>query len=311
VKKDKKNMAGKPAAYLGGKLLTGAALSVCTCAFLFTELPPRLSSAKPIPQAQDKIRGPASFNFDFDAAESDVVEVVQSVAEDSVVRGTYVYENDKILTGATPAETSTYFGRWTGPGHVFYKVFKGAIAPRHFNTSGDIGTITVRYVVEPRGDSRTHLQIDAVFVENGRYKGDTSDGTVESSEFKEIQDRLRQVQITDQETAALIRKRQDEDNRRAASLRQSQEATARLETAETDLKSLDLRLRELQHDVEVRVKSDSTELKSAPFHAATKLQDLSAGAQVVVLIVTPAWYGVETLDGRRGWLKRDQVEALP
>jgi hypothetical protein len=32
---------------------------------------------------------------------------------------------------------------------------------------------------------------------------------------------------------------------------------------------------------------------------------------VVILILTPFWYGVETQDGHRGWIHRDQVEQLP
>jgi len=45
-------------------------------------------------------------------------------------------------------------------------------------------------VVLAQGESRTHLRIDAVFVEDGHRKADISDGTFESSEFKEIQDRV-------------------------------------------------------------------------------------------------------------------------
>jgi hypothetical protein len=41
------------------------------------------------------------------------------------------------------------------------------------------------------------------------------------------------------------------------------------------------------------------------------MQSLRAGSELVILIVTPSWYGVETPDGHRGWLLRDQVEALP
>jgi len=58
------------------------------------------------------------------------------------------------------------------------------------------------------------------------------------------------------------------------------------------------------------VKGPNTELKSAPFHSASKLQSLSAGSEVVILIVTPYWYGVETTDGHRGWLRHDQVEPF-
>jgi hypothetical protein len=209
------------------------------------------------------------------------------------------------------ANSSAYFGPWKGPGHVFYKVLTGALAPRHFKDSSDLGTITVRYIVQSRGKSRTHLRIDAVFVQVGSHKAANSDGTVESSEFKEIQDRLRQIQSSNQETADLLKKRQEEDEKAAALLRERQDETARMEGAESSLKSLDLRYLELRRKVVVKIKSENTELKSAPFHSATKVESLRAGAELVILIVTPSWLGVETADSHRGWLRQDQVETIP
>jgi hypothetical protein len=222
-----------------------------------------------------------------------------------------VYENAKTLSGAVPAESSAYFGPWTGPGHAFYKVLTGAVAPRHFKDSGDVGTITVRYVVVAQGELHTHLWIDAVFVREGHRKADISDGTVESSEFQEIQDRLRKVQIGDQETAALLKKRQEEDDQKAAILRQRQEEAAKLEIAESSLKNLDSRFQELRHKLVVKVKNENTELKSAPFYSAVGVESLDAGSELMILIVTPSWYGVETIDRHHGWLRKDQVEALP
>jgi len=34
-------------------------------------------------------------------------------------------------------------------------------------------------------------------------------------------------------------------------------------------------------------------------------------AEVVIVIVTPHWYGVETPDGQRGWMPADQLGSLP
>jgi hypothetical protein len=270
-----------------------------------------LASGAPARPPQGKTQESAGMGFELDAKEADVLEVVKIVAEDPIIRGTYVYENSKTLTGASPADSSAYFGTWTGPGHAFYKVFRGAVAPRNFKDSGDVGTITVRYVVLAQGESRTHLRIDAVFVEDGHRKANLSDGTVESSEFKEIQDRLRQIQFADQETAALLKKRQEEDEKQAALLRQRQEETAKLEAAESSLKNLDSQFRELRHKVVMKVRNESAELKSAPFHSSAKIQSLPAGSEVVVLIVTPSWLGVETTDKQRGWLRQDQVESIP
>jgi hypothetical protein len=283
----------------------------CSLVLLLGALVAPMASAAPPWPVQVKTQESVGIGFELDATEVDVLEVVKRVAEDAIIRGTYVYEGSKTLTGARPADSSAYFGSWTGPGHAFYKVLTGAVAPRNFKDSGDVGTITVRYVVLAQGESRTHLRIDAVFVEDGHRKAALSDGTVEASEFKEIQDRVRQIQFADQETAALLKKRQEEDEKQAALLRQRQEETAKLEAAESSLKKLDSQIRELRHKVVMKVTNESTELKSAPFHSAAKIQSLPAGAEVVVLIVTPSWLGVETTGKQRGWLRQDQVESLP
>jgi hypothetical protein len=67
----------------------------------------------------------------------------------------------------------------------------------------------------------------------------------------------------------------------------------------------------LRHQAERVVKAPGGELKSAPFHSASKVKSLEAGAEVVILIVTPYWYGVETTDGQHGWINRQQLEPLP
>jgi hypothetical protein len=280
-------------------------------AFLSWILALAVAFATPGAAAQGKSAGSAGLGYEVNGSEADVLDVVKAVADDTIIHGTYVYEHDKILKGAEAAQSSAYFGAWTGPGRAFYKVLKGAVAPRHFKDSNDAGTISVRYVVEPQGDSKTHLWIVAVFVEDASRKASPSDGTVESSEYKEIQDRLREIQAQEQQTAELVRKRQEEDEQRVALLQQSRDETAALDSAESNVKDLEARLHALRQQVEVRVISEGTELKSAPFHSAAKMLSLRAGSELVILIVTPSWYGVETPDGHRGWLLREQVEALP
>ncbi|MGB6843614.1 MAG: hypothetical protein WBE09_01845, partial [Candidatus Acidiferrales bacterium] len=68
---------------------------------------------------------------------------------------------------------------------------------------------------------------------------------------------------------------------------------------------------QLHHTLEVRVIAPNTELKAAPFRGAGKLDILPANTNLLVEIITTYWYGVETADGHRGWLRRDQVEPLP
>ena len=282
-----------------------------SAALLSSMLTLAVAFVTPARTPQGKSAGYAGMGFEVDGSEADVAEVVKAVADDTIIHGTYVYENEKILKGAEAAQASAYFGAWTGPGRAFYKILKGAVAPRHFKDSNDAGTIAIRYVVQAQGESKTHLWIVAVFLENASRKASSSDGTIESSEFKEIQDRLRQIQAQEHETAELIRKRQEEDEQKAALLRQSLDETAAIDSAESNVKNLEARLHALRQQVEVRVISEGTELKSAPFRSAAKMQSLRAGSELVILILTPSWYGVETPDGHRGWLLREQVEALP
>jgi hypothetical protein len=261
--------------------------------------------------AEDKNKDSPGFVTELPAKEADVLEVVKDIAEDSTIRGTYDYEREKTLTGAVSAKTSNAFDAWQGPGEVFYKVLPGALAPRHFIDSADIGTITVRYVVQPLGGARTRVRIDAIFVETGRRKKHLSDGTVEASELKAIQDKVQEILLDEQKAAAESKRREAEDVAKASALRERQEETARLEAAESSIQGLERRLHDLRHEVELRVIESNTALKSAPFQKAANLQSLGAGAEVVILITTPYWYGVETTDGHRGWLRQDQVEFLP
>jgi hypothetical protein len=261
--------------------------------------------------AEDQNNESPGFVTELPAKESDVLQVVKDTAEDSTIRGTYDYEREKTLTGAMPAKTSNAFGAWQGPGEVFYKVLPGALAPRHFVDSADIGTITVRYVVQPVSEARTRVRIDAVFVETARRRRHPSDGTVETVELKVIQDKVQGILLEEQKAAEESKRREAEDTAKASALRERQEEAARLEAAESSIQGSEQRLHDLRHELELRVRDPNTALKSAPFQKAANLQLLGADAKVVILITTPYWYGVETPDGHRGWLRHDQVEHLP
>jgi len=265
----------------------------------------------------DNVKGSSGFVMELPERESDVLPVVHDIAGDSIVRGTYVYERDKTLTGAMPAKSSDAFGQWQGSGQVFYKIVTGVLAPRHFVDSADVGTVTVRYIVEPAGEARTRVQIDAIFVEEGRRKVHRSDSTVESSEFKAIQDRVQELQLAKQkveeerqQAATNLKKREEESAAESSALRERQQETARLDAAESSIRDLEQRRHDLQHEVELRVKSKIA-LRTAPFQKSAAFVSLEAGTDVIVLIVTPNWYGVQTPDGHRGWLRRDEAEQLP
>jgi hypothetical protein len=277
--------------------------------FVLAFLAPAVAQSAPAPR-DSKSQASEGFAIDVKASEDDVAKAVQEIAEDQIIHGTWVYARETTLTQAEAETSSAYYGAWQGPGRVFYKVRRDALSPHHFKDSSDIGTITVRYVVQGVSPNRTHLQIDAVFVEDASRKVHVSDTTVETSEFAEINGRLLQIQREEQKTADVLKQRQQEVEARAAS-KQRGEEIARLNSAESSLRDLQSRVHELRHDVEVRVKNQNTELKAAPFQRAAKLQSLPVNTEVVVEIITPYWYGVETVQGQRGWLRQDQVEPLP
>ncbi|HEY2547444.1 MAG TPA: hypothetical protein VGI46_15350 [Candidatus Acidoferrum sp.] len=251
------------------------------------------------------------FAIDVQNAEADVLTVVQAVADDHVVHGTYVYEHEKTLGEAVAESSSAFFGPWKDQGRAFYKVRRNALAPRNFKDSSDIGVITVRYVVRAVSLERTHLEITAVFVEDGTHRVHPSDTTVETSEFAEIKNQLGALS-RDRQQAAEIQKKRNMDAEQASSLaRQRDEEIGRYQAAESSLKILEARADELQHAVEVRIPAASIDLKSAPFRGAATLTKIPANSDVLVEIVTIYWYGVETTDGHRGWVRRDQVVPLP
>jgi hypothetical protein len=71
--------------------------------------------------------------------------------------------------------------------------------------------------------------------------------------------------------------------------------------------SLEEHVKDLRRQLERLVKEPGAPLKSAPFHTATTLQSLPTGTEVLIVISTPYWYGVETHDGQHGWMMRDDL----
>jgi hypothetical protein len=72
--------------------------------------------------------------------------------------------------------------------------------------------------------------------------------------------------------------------------------------------SLEARVKDLRKQVERLVKAPGAPLKTAPFHTASTLQSLPTGTEVLILISTPYWYGIETHEGQHGWIMRDELE---
>jgi hypothetical protein len=251
------------------------------------------------------------FSAEIAAPESEVLEAVEAVAADGIIQGSREYSKDKYIDHATPAASSPLFPQWRDPGKVFYKVRVKVLAPANFKETGDEGTVAVRYAVQSRDPGKTVLRIDAVFVENVRRAVHPSDGSVESAEYKDIQDHVDAIESQKAQAQEGEKHRQEELARQALERKTEQDQSAALADSQTSVQDLEQHVRDLRQRVERVIKAPGAQLKSAPFHSASNLKALEAGAEVVIVITTPYWYGVETEDGQHGWVHGEQLEPLP
>jgi hypothetical protein len=250
-------------------------------------------------------------SLEVSASEDMVVEAVQAVVNDGIIRGSKEYNKDKFVDKAQPATSSPLFAAYNGPGKLFYKVREQVLAPVNFKESNDQGTLAVRYMVETKGAQKTVLRIDAIFVEDFRRVAHPSDGSVESAEYQDIQDRVDTLESEKRQAAEGARHRQEELARKALERKNAEEQALALARAQTSANTPEQRVESLRRQVERIIKAPGAQLKSAPFHSATNLKTLDAGSEVVILIATPYWYGVETEDGEHGWINQSQLEPLP
>jgi hypothetical protein len=258
--------------------------------------------------------------------ESEVVQVVQDAIQNGIIRGTKEYNKDEYITGATAASSTRVFPEWTDGGEVFYKVRLKALDPRNFKDSSDVGTLAVRYIVQPQGDKNTVLRIDAVFVEDFRHTSHASNGSVESAEYKDIHDHLDAIELMKAQTVEALKEKQEQSARKLMPA-PVQEASGKAPSAtpanatSTDATpdgrppspplTLEQRVHDLRRQVQRLVKAPGAPLKSAPFHTATTLQSLPAGTEVLIVVSTTYWFGVETHEGQHGWILRDELEQVP
>src|SRR5580658_5441266 len=141
--------------------------------------------------------------------ESEVELVVGDEVQNSIIRGTKEYNKDEYVDKAVAVISTPVFPPWTGGGKVFYKVRTEALDPRNFQSSGDVGTLAVRYVLQPQGEKNTVLRINALFVEDFRRTVHKSNGSVESAEYQDIQDRLQAVELVKRETEEALQAKQE------------------------------------------------------------------------------------------------------
>lgn len=240
-----------------------------------------------------------------------VLQAVEQIVNDGIIQGTREYNKDKFVDKAFPAASSALFAEYKGPGRVFYKVREAVLAPVNFKESNDQGTVAVRYIVQSKSLQETILRIDAVFVEDFRHSAHPSDGNVENAEFKDIQDRVDSLESEKKQAVEGERHRQEELARKALERKHAEEQATMIAQAQVSANTPEQQVENLRRQVERVIKAGGAQLKSAPFHSATNLKTLNAGSEVVILIATPYWYGVETEAGEHGWINRAQLEPLP
>jgi hypothetical protein len=165
-------------------------------------------------------------------------------------------------------------------------------------------------VVQPGDDKNTVLKIDAIFVDDFHRRPHLSNGSVEGAEYAAIKDHLAAMQLQKQQS---VEEEQLHQRELAAKELERKQKQRQLEISVTQApgESLEQHVRNLRRDAERLVKSSGGKLRSAPFRSASSLEALPPGTEVVILIATPYWYGVETAGGQHGWLHRSELEPLP
>jgi hypothetical protein len=268
---------------------------------------------------------------------NEVTQAVRDVVDSGVIRGTKEYSKDEnYVKKAEPAEKTSVFPAWKDPGTVFYKIRKQALDPWNFKNSSDVGTLAVRYVVQPQGDKNTVLRIDALFVEDDRHTAHPSNGSVENAEYKDIQEHLDATELLKKETEEALHAKQDHETKKDFGLDSETELLSEPPGSDESSSRQDLpastsayrsgtksigtsdvnetpeqHLASLRHEVERIVAKPGAPLKSAPFHSASTIKSLPSGTEVLIVIVTTYWLGVETHEGDHGWIRRNQLEFLP
>lgn len=314
----------------------GSYRSLAAAVFLLAAALPSLQA-----RAKDKLPYGEGLIVNVPYPEPVVEQVVRDVVQNGLIRGTKEYNKDEYVSGAQAADSTHVFPPWTEGGKVFYKVRLHALDPRNFKDSGDVGTLAVRYILQPQGDKNTVLRVDAVFVEDFRRVAHASNGSVEGSEYKDIHDRLDALDVMKQQAAEAELENQQErlkkqgqavssgqgmSSSRAVPPAPAPENTVAANDAGQHApapaapqgpaelavgQTLEQHVQDLRHQVERLVKAPGAPLKSAPFHTASVLSPLPTGTEILILISTPYWYGVETHEGQHGWIYRDDVEPLP
>jgi hypothetical protein len=258
--------------------------------------------------ARDTNHYGSGFTIDLDEPYERVLQVIKTVSEDGVVRGTSEYKGSAEIYGAAPGTASSAFHTPPAPGTVLYKIRKDTIAPEHFYQSNDVGTLAVRYVVKSLGPNSTRLNIDAIFQEDSHHHYHPSDGTVENAEFLAISDEIKDIDDKEakekQEALYAV-----EEKKIAGLLTQLDQARADLKTADAKEKEISRKVSAVSGGKAGRVKTASADLKAEPYNESKTVGSLSQGEAVTVLLQTRSWYRVQSSSGAQGWVYRLMLEV--
>jgi hypothetical protein len=266
----------------------------------------------------------APFSIDLDKPFPTVVEVVRNVAGNGVIQGTFEFKGDESLSRAEAASSFRLFPPWSGPGQVFFKLRTQVLSPAHFLNSNDMGTVSVRYVVQDVGPNATRLNIDAIFVENSHHRSHPSDGYVEASEFGVIGKRLRELDQQLRASSPEAGHSQESSSRagepgrevidpsKTGDLGQTiamQEAGLNAESA--TLRQLQAQAEQLRQGPSGRISALRAELKFLPYAHAPTVAALNKDERVTILARSAYWYRVRSADGQEGWLHHQVLETQP
>jgi phage protein D len=127
--------------------------------------------------------------------------------------------------------------------------------------------------------------------------------TVEAQKEKQGQSEKKQMPAAADETPATVPQ--------SATANAASTDAPPHESAPASPQTLEQHVQDLRRQVQRLVKSPGAALKSAPFHTATTLQSLPTGTEVLIVVSTPYWLGVETHEGQHGWILRDELEQVP
>lgn len=250
----------------------------------------------------------AGMSVDLDLSCDEAVKLVNGVAEDGIIRGTWEYRGSSELAGAHAAKTASGFPPWNGQGVVIYKVRPGTLAPEHFYDTADRGTVAVRYILEPAGATATKLRIDAIFDEDNHHHQHPSDGQVEDQEFVAISDKITELaehkQQQARDSAQEAQEKQIQDLREQLSREQ-----AAIEAAHTKEDQFQHKAQEANGGKPATVRTEIADLKIAPYAQSKTLKELSQGELVTILVRTQHWYRIQTSSGEQGWVYRLMLEV--